>query len=170
MDNPYEPPKSNVDAINRSNYLNNFSRFSAWWVLLLSVVTLGIYNVYWLYTRSRIINQIHHRKIPEFLIWAALIFYVLNTGLSFLPDEMVASLIIVVLLSAVGSIFFFVWWLFGVRNRLQELAEENGSPENRIGPILTFFFQVIYLQYKINEQIDRGSDLATSEQAAAEAS
>ncbi|MCU7808823.1 MAG: DUF4234 domain-containing protein, partial [Candidatus Thiodiazotropha sp. (ex Semelilucina semeliformis)] len=164
-------PKSNVDTIGDSNYLDNFPRFSAWWVFLLTVVTFGIYSVYWLYTRSRIINEVHHRIIPEFLIWGTIISYTVNTALSFIPDEMITRLIgITLLFSTIAYLIFFLWWLFGIRNRLQEMAKENDFPEFSLGPVMTFFFQSIYLQYKINEQLDKKVDGTTPAEPIAEIS
>jgi hypothetical protein len=163
MDNPYSPPQSDVEVINASNSMSSFKRFSAWWVFLLTFVTFGIYTMYWLYTRSVTINNIHHRRISDTAIWGTIITYVISTAISFLPSDFSANLAIVGLIGTFAYLFFFLWWLYAVRNRLQEMIDENGGPDFRIGPIMTFFFQSIYLQYKINEQIDQQAQGTSAE-------
>lgn len=162
MDNPYSPPQSDVEVINTSNTINNFKRFSAWWVFLLTAVTFGIYTVYWLYSRSLTINNVHHRRITDTVIWGAILTFIVYTALSLIPEEMIPYQTIVVLVFTLAYMVFFLWWIFTVRNRLLDMIREDGNPDFKLNPAMTFFFQNIYLQYKINELIDQQA-LATPE-------
>jgi len=155
MDNPYSPPQADVVAIDSSNSMDNFKRFSAWWVFLLTTFTFGIYTVYWFYTRSQTINDVHHHRVPEVAMWGSIILFVTNTAFSFVPGGSFANQNLFALVTSIAYLFFILWWIFAVRNRLQEMIDENGGADYRLGPVMTFFFQNIYLQYKINEQIDR---------------
>ncbi len=155
MDNPYSPPKSDVEVVNTSNPMHLFKRFSAWWVFLLTAVTFGVYPVYWLYSRSRIINGVHRRQISEVVVWGTILVFVPNTVLSYMPENMIPSQEIFILLSTLVYLALFIWWVFAVRNRLVEMVRDGGNPEYRLSPVMTFLFYCIYLQYKINEQIDQ---------------
>ena len=55
-------------------------------------------------------------------------------------------------------LIFYLVWLFTFRARLLEIARGHGANTFRINPALTFFFQSIYLQYKINQYIDNKAD------------
>jgi glucan phosphoethanolaminetransferase (alkaline phosphatase superfamily) len=163
MDNPYSTPKSDVEVINTSNIMHHFTRFSAWWVFLLTAVTFGIYTVYWLYTRTQTINSLHHRRITETVVWGGIVVFILYTALSLVPENTFPSQPIIVLLATLAYMFFFLWWIFSVRNRLMEIVRENGNPDYTLNPVMTFFFQNIYMQYKINEQIDQSAVDVTME-------
>jgi hypothetical protein len=155
MDNPYSPPKSDVEIVNTSNPMHLFKRFSAWWVFLLTIVTFGIYPVYWLYSRSQVIGSVHRRQISEVVVWGTILVFIPSTVLSYMPENTIPNQEIFSLLSTLVYLILYLWWLFAVRNRLLEMVRESGDPKYRLSPIMTFFFYCIYLQYKINEQIDQ---------------
>ena len=45
-------------------------------------------------------------------------------------------------------------WVYTLRNRLNRIIGAQEEDERWIGPVATFFFQILYLQYKINQAID----------------
>ena len=57
-------------------------------------------------------------------------------------------------LGLVSGIFEMIW-VFKIRNRLVDDVIKTENPRAQIGPALTFFLQIFYLQYKINQQIDK---------------
>lgn len=134
-----------------------FERFSAWGVFGLSVITFGIYMVYWLYSRTQVLNAFHSNKISDAVINLAMIGFILNLASSVIPESYYESLAVslAVMAISIGYLVFYLIWLFGFRARLLEIAHADGHPEFRVNPVLTFFFSNIYLQYKINQYIDR---------------
>jgi len=159
-ENPYSAPEADLKSSSQANVLNIFTRFSTWAVVGLSIITMGIYAVYWLYSRSKAINSVIDNKIPSALITTSLVLYVLGMIINYgpfllgsavvdiLPAMMIASPII-----GLASFVAMIIWVFKFRNRLNEMTQSEGKP-TWAGPILTFFFQVLYLNYKINQHID----------------
>ena len=148
--NAYEAPTSEVISEIGADGIGNFKRFSAWGVLGLSIITLGIYPIYWLYTRANTINEFHSTKISVVVINAFILLVLASTGASiaieFYPDNEILNI-----LNAVSSLAYFVSYLvllFTIRNRLREITKKS------INPVLTFFGTAIYFQYKINQTID----------------
>lgn len=151
--NPYAAPSADLDVKIISDKLMKLPRISAWWVFLLNIVTLGIYPCYWLYSRIKIINQLHARPIPLEQVYALIGLLVVSLVVGFwagINGEESSALE-----NALNLIYFgvFVVTIYAVRNRLHDLFEEAQHPA-KTGPILTFFFSNIYLQFKINEAID----------------
>ncbi|WP_193162454.1 DUF4234 domain-containing protein [Microbulbifer hainanensis] len=132
--------------------MSEFSRFSAWGVFGLSLITLGIYPIYWLYTRANIINQHHENKIS--MVWLNLL--VISFIIAFFGGFLGQSAAVATLLLATNIVYMvsYLASLFKVRNRLQDMMNERFGAKYSVGPVLTFFFSAIYLQYKINQCID----------------
>ena len=156
MSNPYSSP-STVLVDQADHAIDNFKRFSAWGVFGLSVITLGIYFMYWLFTRAQQLNGFYHHKISPVFIWGTLITYIIYMAFSSLIDKLGDQplLAIVGIVGNLGYMILYVGLVFAFRNRLLEMAREDGNTEFKVGPILSFFFQCLYFQYKINEYHDR---------------
>ena len=151
--NPFHTPTSNLE--HRSAVLSDLPYFSTWWVFVLSIITLYFYALYWLYSRSRILNNIlPNDPIPGVLmigvpvVWIGSIIFdifassfqlgVPGTDWSFLFNWT----------SSLGLIY----WVFYIRWRLLYLFRASNL-EIKIGPFKTFFFSPFYLSYKINEAL-----------------
>ena len=156
MNNPYSAPSTTlVDQAEKA--IGNFKRFSAWGVVGLSVITLGIYFMYWLFTRSQRLNGFYHHKIASIYVWGTLITYIIYMAFSSFVEELADQpiLLIIGIAGSVGYMILYVGLVFAFRNRLLEMAREDGNSEFKIGPVMSFFFQALYFQYKINEYQDR---------------
>lgn len=161
--NPYEAPNSDLAVATDDQISSNFDRFSAWWVFLLTIVTFGIYPVYWVYTRAQTVNRIQDDQIAVTWLHLTVIFFVLTFVVEFVAPENINLAIIV-------NLAYFVTLLtslFKIKNRLQKLMSEATGSTYTLGPVLTFFFHSIYLQYKINEFIDNSKPAADSESSVA---
>ncbi|WP_226704524.1 DUF4234 domain-containing protein [Microbulbifer elongatus] len=161
--NPYEAPSSDLAVATNDQISSNFDRFSAWWVFLLTIFTFGIYPVYWVYTRAQTVNRIQDNQIAPAWIYLTVIFFALTIVVEFIAPEKVELAIIV-------NIAYFVallTTLFKIKNRLQKMMSETTGSNYTLGPVLTFFFHSIYLQYKINEFIDNSKLASDSETATA---
>ena len=151
-DNPYKTPEAQLVLPAKDKRINNFKRFSAWGVLGLTIITLGIYSYYWMYSRAKIINSIHEDKISPILIFTFLIVVALYYALSFFSESQVAVLASLPIMLAYLVLYIAV--IFKIRNRLQDIINSSSSRRYKLGVVLTFFFYAIYLQYKINECLD----------------
>ena len=159
MSDIYKTPAAELSAAPDGD-MDNFERFTAWGVFGLSVITFGIYMMYWFYTRTRVLNAFHDNKIADGLVYGSLITYVVYFGSSLLPESVYQEPVMLYGSVAVSVLYlvFYLVWLFTFRARLLEIARSHGVNTFRINPALTFFFQSIYLQYKINQYIDNKAD------------
>ncbi len=131
-------------------------RVSVWAVLGLSIVSLGLYYTYWLFTRTQIINRLSDKPIPPALVHTVLGLLMLNLILSFVsgynPDneqyQQLASI------SGLSYSLLNLFWVFTVRQRLHKMTQAGERSLFWINGIWTFLFQVLYLQFKINEYIE----------------
>ena len=161
--NPYAAPTSNVasDSIGQDiSSVKAFKRFTTWGVLGLAIITMGIYAYYWMYTRTKILNSLISKdKMPSWIVPAVIVIGAINLILSLAPyaslgaSTMKALLIISTPLSLIGFVLFVVW-AFMFRSRLNLISGSSKGNAFWLGPILTFFFQLYYFQYKINQMHD----------------
>ena len=153
---PYAPPRVVVaDPIPAG--CPQFPRFSTWWVFLLSIVTFGVYVPYWLYTRTKILNTMsRYDPIPIALPVALFVLFVVCAGIGLVdgidPDRMGAKSFL-----AIAQWIYVIVTLiceFSFRNRLNEDCMEGSDSPYWIGPVATFFFGILYLNYKLNQRLE----------------
>lgn len=161
--NPYEAPNSDLAVATDDQISSNFDRFSAWWVFLLTLVTFGIYPVYWIYTRGQTVNRAQGDQIKPTWLYMSVILFALTFVVEFASPEKVELYIMV----NIAYLVVYLVSLFKIRNRLQKMMSETTGSTYTLGPVLTFFFNCIYLQYKINEFIDNSKLTSDSETATA---
>jgi Domain of unknown function (DUF4234) len=150
--NPYASPQSNVDIDGVRGSILNFPRFSAWFVLFLTWLTLGIYQVYWVYTRGRITNRIlPGGGVPLGLTIALVILFCANLVVSFASGANPENdhLQMLRFLFGVAQWIVHLVWIFTFRDVLREISNKPA-----VSGVMTFFFSQLYFQYKINEFID----------------
>jgi len=157
MTSIYRPPESEVTVRDLGN-INLFQRFNIWFVLILILLTLGLYIVYWLHTRTKILNQIVHHNISTIFVSVATLLFVLSFVIQVVGTLLEEAAVFpnamqyftyLPMLELISNILILVW-VFKFRNQLQKTFS---SSEFDVGIIPTFFFQIIYLQYKINRLI-----------------
>lgn len=152
QENPYKTPDATLTTSADDGSVLALGRFSAWGVFGLTLITLGLYPIYWLYTRAKKINALHEKKISTFLLQGLLALTLVSWVTSFL--EVNDLMVIVSGLAALAYTVLYLVLLFKVRNRLQDILNRSGDGDYRLGGLMTFFFFCIYLQYKINQCID----------------
>ncbi len=152
----YHPPEADLGNQTGTEGAANFKRFSAWGVFGLTIITFGLYPIYWLYTRAQVINGFHSTKISLPLLQAFLVFVIASLALEITAAVLSENEFIAIVNGVVSivQVVLYLVVLFTVRNRLVEILGRD------IGPVLTFFAASIYLQYKINETIDETTDEA----------
>ena len=149
--NIYEAPEAELTQQNTGGNkpILNFDRFSAWGVFFLSLITLGIYAIYWLVSRTNKANALAKHQVNQNLVYGYIALYVINIAVAFTSIPEVFSSIISIITFIVGLVF-----IFSLRVSLKELINEGSNEPVHLSGILTFFFYAIYFQYKINEAID----------------
>jgi len=149
--NIYQAPEAELTQQNTSGNkpILNFDRFSAWGVFFLSLITLGIYAIYWLVSRTNKANALAKHQVNQNLVYGYIALYVINIAVAFTSIPEVFSSIISIITFIVGLVF-----IFSLRASLKELINEGSNEPVHLSGILTFFFYAIYFQYKINEAID----------------
>ena len=129
----------------------------------LSIITLGIYVPVWLDRQAKIIARILPRDpVSRELVVAVYVLYIASVAwivpliwIEFTPptagDHSALLLIELVdsLLDWTGMICMLVL-TFKVRNRIHAVIGARPQSERWFSGLLTFFFSVLYLQYKIN--------------------
>lgn len=168
-DNPYKAPEADIAPEARSDgSFAPFPRFSAWWVFLLGIVTLGIYPIYWMFSRTQILNRhFPDLAIAAAFVWSAVALYAIDwlAGLADVirtfdggavasPDSPAA---IAGLLVSLAAWILLIAWSMMLCNRLNRVSDD--IPGEHFNPVVTFFlaliyFSPIYLAYKINQAKD----------------
>lgn len=155
MTNPYASPEAEVVQAGSSS-IDGMPRFSTWMVFFLSIITFGIYGIYWLYSRVGKLNQLTENPVPVSLIHA----YLGITIISWICQGMVgaesdsAGLIGVVgLLASIASMIIYWVTIFKMRNRLCD----DVLAEPRWNGFFTWFLNLFYINYKVNQAIDARS-------------
>ncbi|MCP3899406.1 MAG: DUF4234 domain-containing protein [Desulfobacteraceae bacterium] len=162
--NPYITPSANLIESNKEGAaaLAEFNKVSTWIVLLLTMLTCGVYAFFWLYSRTKILNRLPSVEpissgfmVTTIILWAISMLFSfgtgINTGIQGEPD--VGLTLITNLLSIVASILPIVWY-FKFKNRLNTFLTNHVQNGSLLGPIMTFFFNILYLSYKLNENIE----------------
>lgn len=152
VQSPYQTPKADLIEVKHDGQAFPFERFTAWGVFGLSVITLGIYPIYWLYSRSNIANEVSPTKIEKFWLVALLV----STALSFVAglfSETGVALFANVAIQ-IAYIVAYVVVAFKLKSILSGIMSQGSSEIYQLSGLLTFFFSAIYFQYKINEYLD----------------
>ncbi|RDH46408.1 DUF4234 domain-containing protein [Zooshikella ganghwensis] len=159
---PYTAPSSDISINNaKGEEVFQLPKFSAWGVLFLMIITLGIYYYYWLYSRTKVINRICDRKISSILTGVVLSLFVVSLILSLYrgltedsgsPYDLQLALAEAIFNIACSIATLF--WLYAIRNRLHYMCKLNKRSAFWMSGFLTFIANAIYLQYKINQVIE----------------
>ena len=158
MTNPYASPTAEVIDTNTGS-IEGLPRVSTWLVLFFSILTLGLYMIYWLYNRLAKLNALIENKIPTVLlhiyVGLTLLSWAFQGYAAMSPNEtaLVVTLGIVNSIGTIISMVCFYMVMYKMRNRIcDELLKTE-----RWGGIKTFFFSMFYINYKINQAHDKNS-------------
>lgn len=160
--NPYAAPDSDLSNASEESGIEIFERFSAWGVFALMFVTGGIYYWFWLYNRTKSMNQVVENKISGALVKST-ITVIIGYLVCYLLLAFSAGAGSGALSAIFGALFAILYipaivlpyvWVFKIRNRLNQITNSEKGDKTWAGPIMTFFFHGLYLQYKINQNLD----------------
>jgi len=118
-------------------------------LVLLTIVTAGIYPLMWMFKNQGIINKITNKEFSgdKFIIWIA-VCAGLSMTLQFTGED--ALDVISQLLSLASSILFIVW-AFKAKSALQEYALNTHKIDFRMKVFYTLIFNVYYINYCFND-------------------
>jgi hypothetical protein len=162
--NPYAPPKAAVADVAPIG----LKRRSVILMILLSIVTLGLYYPIWFLRRRAALNQLDSpRKLRRWPFVASIVWFVcqfmIGVATASAPIARTmgpgAALLINLVQLAVGILM--VVQCFFTKDILEDHLAGPGdhipSPLSvetvKLSGLLTFFFQILYLQYAINRHI-----------------
>ena len=154
--NPYAAPQADVELPSSGNAIDvikNLPRFTTWAVVGLSIITFGLYAIYWLYNRTSKLNAglPDDQKISKGVIMGAMVSYLLYMVFSIVGPMVMPELAIVGSVFALIYFVLFIIWIYKFRGAINNLTGTRERKKGWIGPILTFFINVYYFQYKINQ-------------------
>jgi hypothetical protein len=126
----------------------------------LYVITLHLYAFRWYVDTTRVLNQHIEAKISSGFMALCVGLTLLNFALAIASrvaggwlgwPELVRSL-----LHSAEWVLWLIWTL-RLRWRLNEVAHEPARPEFEARSLLSWLFQLFYLQFKINQILDSRS-------------
>lgn len=118
--------------------------------VLLSIVTLGIFNIMWLFKNNNIIEDVLGEKILDnrvIIVLATIIGW--SSALSSEPD-----LAVITGLLSIASGIFYIVWAFKAKKALQKMMLNDHKIDYTMNSFYTFFFNVYYINFCINELED----------------
>ncbi len=158
MNNPYQAPESKlIDGSSSGLELLRFKKVSTWLVLLYMVLTLGIYGIYWIYSRTKLLNNLPHvSPLSETFILISAVIALLSYPLIISDIYIVDNqnyLLFSKFISVAGNISLY-FWAFRFRKRFNDYLEHNTDNGLYMSFFMIFFFNILYLSYKLNENIE----------------
>ena len=120
-------------------------------VLLLSVVTCGIFLWVWAFVEANWVRKVQPTS-KGMILWSFAILLSLMYGvLSAFPDDTAKAVAIVLRL---GGVILWIAGAFSVKSSIEEHYNTSEPIGLELNGVMTFFFNVLYFQYhftKINE-------------------
>ena len=123
--------------------------------IIFSVITLGIYIFNWVFTRNNSLNLISETKLSNAVVIIYFISAIWSYLGSYLGDFICQDSYLFDLSNLLGFVSFIsgIVISFKMKDILKEISDNNemNISYNRL---LTVFLNIMYINYKINENID----------------
>ncbi|WP_156289394.1 DUF4234 domain-containing protein [Oceanobacillus salinisoli] len=136
--------------------IQTLKKKNVWLVILLSIITVGIYIGYWFLSAKSSFQLINKNNYIPFKWWMVATIYLSLSVILSLIGEFILSIYGLYILDSIDLIFayFFLGLLYYSIFRIKELLEKHDD-EMKMNKYLLFFFHIWYIQYKINQSIKR---------------
>lgn len=165
MNDPYRSPDAVVEDEQVLGNFQSMPRTHTLLVLLFYLGSMGLYMPYWAVKRAQRFNAIYPRgQVNMIFTYTITLIFILSTAMdvadlasSFLdnPLELETRYESLYLILAFSSSLGFLFWAFYFRAKLNTfLTQELNNSFDKPGLVLTFFFGIIYLNFKINQTLD----------------
>lgn len=133
--------------------INQFPKQNLLVTIGLSIISLSIYMLFWLRKHTNIINKLSSSNlVPNWWFPLCLSLTILNFGMV-IPEILTNDHPRVIELSRLINridIVVFIGWVFTVRNGMHFIMNSEKKTKNWYHWFWTLFFNIFYLQYKIN--------------------
>jgi len=161
----WPPPPEGVEDPGSPGYLPTdiraFDEQNCWVVLLLMIVTLGLYQPFWLMKISKVINRVApDRSIPLMYFWTLIGLLVANyvaeliaATLQVLYPNSAQSVENVRRLFGYGVAIYSLFLLFKVKDAMNYILWRTFPRWERFSGLGTFFFGALSLQIQLNKFI-----------------
>ena len=139
--------------MDREKIITHLKSQRTWRLVLLSIITLGIYTAHYIKRQTCIFNKYLDReqKISPLLVYLIM----------FISYERVIVLLLSVSMNQIISedmnffrnllrLILVIVWAFQVRNRINKLLLSSANLTLWVNRGLTFFFTIFYINYMIN--------------------
>ena len=165
---PSRSPVSETDQGQMASMAGSFyglTRKNIWLMLLLTIITAGIYMPYWYLTRHQIFNALSspakftQAPIVIWLIWFIVDAVFIVVSISKPQSELAQSLEPIETILNLAAAIFGLWLVFRAKRILLEHLAVIGRNGTTISGILTFIFGFLYIQHKINQLVPETSGL-----------
>jgi hypothetical protein len=110
-------------------------------VLALAIVTFGIFGIIWLFVQAVWVRKIEPKSNALYF----LIGYVVAAIMSGVFDQTGLDTVL-----QLGGFVLFLFGVFGMRRSIENFYDSIG-PGAGLSGVMTFFFNVIYFQYHLND-------------------
>lgn len=123
-------------------------------VILLSIITLGVYVGYWFISSRKNLHHIDKKNHIPFKWWNVATVYLIFSLIFSILGEFFLSIVGLFMFTSVDLIFtyFFLGLLYYSVFRMKESLEEVYD-EVEMNRFLLFIFHIWYIQYKINKTV-----------------
>lgn len=139
--------------------IHQFDNMPVFWVVAFSLFSLGIYSLYWLFTRTQQLNKIHPKPIPFALVVSVVTVYVIFLLFSFSLDqqqtveELPATTLQILNILTWAWLLLSNYWVILFYFKLLDIINAATGNDTKLGVdvILAVLFSAIFFQYKINQ-------------------
>lgn len=117
--------------------------------VLLTIVTVGIYPIIWLFNNYKVIDKVTASTTANdtFIIWIAICIG-LSGALSG-TGEVILDILSLIL--TIASSVLYIVWAFRAKKALQEYALNTHKIDLKMNGFYTFLFTIYYINYCIND-------------------
>ena len=151
---PYQPPKSTLDHDPIEPQPEAvFRHLEVASMVIYSVLTLGIYVLYWLWVQTRVVDANSDTPINPVVLKAASILHVIFV-LSYVSNQWIgytSFLAIFFPLTNFAAGVLYEGWVFLIRDEVNRLSGAKRGDLAWASPFWTALFMPFYLQHKINQ-------------------
>jgi len=133
--------------------LKNITNTKTLHLVLLNIVTLGVFSLMWLYKHAKALNTATRAELISevYVITLAVVFGLAEFFEVIAWQNDVLFLYNLSNLLYFASVVMWIVWAFKARKVLQEYALNTHRIDLRMNPFYTFFLNVLYINYCIND-------------------
>ncbi|WP_305845464.1 DUF4234 domain-containing protein [Photobacterium leiognathi] len=129
--------------------LKNVTNIGTFKLLVLSLITGGIYLLMWLYRNHTKLNEILGEKIvsDKFIIGLGVALYLCGIA----TDTENPVTLIISIIAVICYCVMYIMWAFKMRKALQHYAVTQYHFKLKMNAFYTFIFTIYYINYCIND-------------------